>query len=185
MADLDVTRLLQSLTADDQPDHEALLALIHAELKVMAQAQMRAERPGHTLQPTALVNEAYLRLVQGTPRWECRAHFFAAAAEAMRRILIDHARQRQTLKRGGDVASVTFDDLDVDCFDKDIDVLSLDEALTALRAFDGRLAEIVRLRCFAGLSLKQVAELQSISVATVKRDWIYARAWLLERLGAC
>jgi RNA polymerase sigma factor (TIGR02999 family) len=183
VSDSDVTRLLRAVT-DGGPDvHDQLLSLIHDELRGMAAARMGHERAGHTLQPTALVNEAYLRLVQGQPDWQSRAHFFGAAAEAMRRILIDHARQRQAAKRGGGANRMTMHDIDVECEDPDVDLLALDEALSALDEFDARLGSVVRLRYFAGLGIEDTAELLEVSPATVKRDWTYARAWLMERMG--
>ncbi|MHC5113872.1 MAG: ECF-type sigma factor [Planctomycetota bacterium] len=180
----DVTRLLNALGEGDRTSSEELLAVLHDELRALARRRMAQERPDHTLQPTALVNEAYMRLVQGDPSWQGRAHFFGAAAEAMRRILIDHARARMAKKRGGDLARMTFHDLDVQSEDPDLDLLALDEALTALEAFDARLADVVRLRYFAGLGIDETSQLLEVSPATVKRDWTYARAWLLERMGA-
>ena len=182
MDDSDVTRLLNEAGAGDSRARERLLARIYDELRRQAGARMRNERPGHTLQPTALVNEAWMRLVQGEPRWENRAHFFGAAAEAMRRILVEHARKQAALKRGGDVRHVTFNDMQVESADADLDVIAMDQALDALERDNARLALVVKLRYFAGMTVEETAELLEQSPSTVKRDWTYARAWLHERI---
>ena len=179
----DVTRLLKNAGSGDRKAARELMEKLYGELRRMAAARMRAERPDHTLQPTALVNEAYIRLAGGEADWQNRAHFFGAAAEAMRRVLVEHARKRSADKRGGGVARVTFNDLNVDSDSGDVDLLALDEALTALAQLDERLARVVRLRFFAGLDIEQTAKLIGTSPATVKRDWTYARAWLFERMS--
>lgn len=179
-----VTQLLEAVNAGNRDAYAQLMDRIYAELRQLAQYKMYAERTDHTLQPTVLVNEAYLRLAQNEAAWESRAHFFGAAAEAMRRILVEHARKRAAQKRGGDARRVTFSELAVAAEDPGIDVLALDESLTALGAEHPRLAEVVRLRYFAGLSIQQTAEFLQISPATAKRDWVYARAWLYERMTA-
>lgn len=143
---------------------------------------MSRERAGHTLQPTALINEAYLRLARGDQRFENRAHFFGAAAEAMRQVLIEHARRRSARKRGGEAARVTFNELNVRSEEPDIDLLALDEALEALISLDRRLGEMVRLRYFCGLTIGETAQVMGLAPATVKRDWAYARAWLHDRM---
>jgi len=143
---------------------------------------MRRERGYRTLQPTALVHEAYLRLAGSGSRWENRAHFFGAAASAMRRILVEQARHRLSQKRGGELQRVTFKDLDVQVEDPQLDLIAMDEALTALAAVDERLVRVVELRYFAGCSLEETAALLETATATVKRDWTYARAWLYDYL---
>lgn len=146
---------------------------------VPAPAQLARERPGHTLQATALVNEAYLRLAPGEEHWQSRAHFCGSAARAMRRILVDHERRRRASKRGGEALRVTFGDLSAAAGQPDVDVLALDEALGDLAKEEPRLSEVVHLRCFAGLGIAETAALMGTSPATVKRDWTSARAWLL------
>jgi RNA polymerase sigma factor (TIGR02999 family) len=180
--DVEITRLLDALAAGAQTSNAdpRLFHLIESRLRRLERARMRRERADHTLSPTELVNEAYLRIAGQDGGWENRAHFFGAAVEAMRRILIEHARQRAAEKRGGGMARVTFEDLEVACDEPGTDVLALDEALTALETEDRRLAEVVRLRYFGGFSVAEVADLLSVSPATVKRDWIYARARLAE-----
>ena len=183
----DVTRILSSLDRGDPKGAEELLPLVYGELRKLAAARMASEAPGQTLQPTALVHEAYLRLVgPGSDRaWEGRRHFFAAAAEAMRRILIDRARDRKRLKRGGpdrhlvplDLDAIVADDAPPDV------LLELDEALGQLDAIDPRGARLVRYRLFAGLSLGDAAEALGISRRSADRDWAFARAWLFDRLG--
>jgi RNA polymerase sigma factor (TIGR02999 family) len=182
MTNAEVTLLLDAMARGDQEAHERLVPVIERRLHELAEARMRRERPDHTLQPTELVNEAYIRLAGGGQAWENRAHFYGAAAEAMRRVLIDHARRRAAEKRGGGVEQVTFHDLNVAVEEPEIDLFGLDEALQALGEVDGRLAQVVRLRYFAGFGIEEVAEILGVSPATVKRDWTYARAWLLERM---
>ena len=179
----DLTIVLQSIRDGEQGAHEELLNLVYNELKAMAGARMRQERVGHTLQPTALVNEAYLRLAGDAESWQNRAHFFGAASQAMRRILVDHARKVASQKRGSGVARVTFNEMNIAGEDPDFDLLALDQALDALAEHDSRLAEMVQLRFFTGLSIEATAEVLDISPATVKRDWTYARAWLLDRMA--
>jgi RNA polymerase sigma factor (TIGR02999 family) len=174
--------LLQSIREGDESAYTKLFPLIYDDLQRLAASRLRRERPNHTLEPAALVNEAYLRLVQGEPTWQERAHFFAAAAEAMRRVLVDHARRRSAQKRGGKMQPVTFNSIAVASDEPDVDILALDEALTALAEHDPRLNQVVHLRYFVGLSITETAELLHVSPATVKRDWTYARAWLYEHM---
>jgi RNA polymerase sigma factor (TIGR02999 family) len=179
----DVTSLLQEANRGRPDAQDALISAVYQELRRIAGSLMRMERPGHTLQPTALVNEAYLRLVAGESKWENRAHFFGAAARAMRRILVEHARQKQAARRGGGAERVTFADIRVQSEDPQLDLLNLDEALGALQEVDPRLVKVVELRYFAGCGLEETAELLGVSAATIKRDWNYARAWLYERMS--
>lgn len=183
MADSEITLLLDRVNRGDEEALEDLIRSLYGELRRVSAGIMRRESPGHTLQPTALVNEAFIRLVQGDTEWENRAHFFGAAARAMRRILVDHARAKSALKRGGEANRITFDDLAVASEDRGADVLALDEALRALEQENPRLSKVVELRYFAGCSIDETAQLLDISPATVKRDWLYARAWLFARMG--
>ena len=182
MADPEVTRLLEAVGRGDEGAYDRLVPAIYDRLRELAAARMRGERAGHTLQPTALVNEAWMRLVGDEAQWDGRGHFYGAAAEAMRRVLIDHARKKGAEKRGGDVHRVTLHELNVASDEPDLDVLALHEALEALEEMDGRLAQVVRLRYFGGFTTEEVAGILDVSPATVKRDWRYARAWLLERM---
>lgn len=175
-----ISILLQAATGGDGQAYEELVPLIYDELRAMADGQLRRERPDHSLQPTELVSEAYLRLADGAPGFQNRAHFFGAAATAMRRVLVDHARRRAAEKRGGDQRQVTFEDLALPAAEPSVDIVALDEALTALEAEDARLARVVEMRFFVGLSIEDTAERMGVSTATVKRDWTYARAWLAE-----
>ena len=184
MSQPDVTRLLEAVNAGSADAHAALMELIYDELRQLARYKMSGERQDHTLQPTVLVNEVYLRLARSDVSWQNRAHFFGAAAEAMRRILIEHARKRSAQKRGGDARRVTFSEISVAAEDASVDLLALDAALSALDKDHPRLGELVRLRYFAGASIRQTAQLLNISPATAKRDWVYARAWLYERMKA-
>lgn len=178
-----VTRLLDAVNSGDRHAYDRLLALVYDELRKMAGGYMRRERQGHTLQPTVLVNEVYGQLMDVSD-WENRAHFFGAAAKSMRRILVDHARSRARAKRGGDLRRTLFDDsLAIGEYD-DEDLLSLDQALEKLRATNERAADTVELRFFAGLNVEEIAGILGIGTATVKRDWRYARAWLLEELDS-
>ena len=174
---------MQAACAGDREAYGRLYEAVYAELRRVAGAKLHREAPGHTLQPTALVNETYLRLAPACT-YENRRHFFAAAAEAMRRILVDHARKRRSEKRGGDLERVTLSGVDAASEGDVVDVLAVDAALTELSASRPRLAQLVSLRCFAGMSIEEAAEALNISPATVKRDWAYARAWLADRMGA-
>lgn len=179
----EVTRLLQAVRAGDNNAGDRLVAAVYDELRRMAAHFMRGERGSHTLQTTALVHEAYLRLVGSEPAFESRAYFFGAAAEAMRRVLIDAARRKRSEKRGGDRERVTLADVTSNASDADLDILALDIALDELAANDTRLADVAKLRYFVGLSIEETASALQISPATVKRDWTYARAWLHDRIS--
>jgi RNA polymerase sigma factor (TIGR02999 family) len=183
---VDVTRILADIERGDRQAAGELLPLVCDDLRKLAAARLAREAPGQTLQPTALVHEAYLRLLGGDPDrpFDGRRHFFAAAAEAMRRILIDRARDRARLKRGGGRRRVQ---LDLDALLAEPpgdDFLALDEALTVLAGEDPTAAGLVQLRVFAGLTLGQAAEALGVSRRTAERDWTYARAWLCEALSA-
>ena len=162
-----------------------LLPVVYDELRALAGAQLRGERPDHSLQPTALVHEAYLRMAAAdrTP-WEDRGHFFRAAARAMRRILIDHARARRTNKRGGGREAVSLSQVGASTWDEPGNLLALDEALSRLEKRDPRAAEVVQLRYFAGLSVPETAEALGLSRRTVNREWTFARAWLERALDS-
>lgn len=179
---VDVSLLLRDLSRDEQAPQE-LFELVYNELHGMASRCMRGERPDHTLQPTVLVHEAWLRL-GGNEQvgWQGRGHFFGAAGQAMRRILVDHARSRQRQKRGGGLTRLPLDALDLVRQDDAEAVLAVDEVVGRLEAHDPRLAEVVRLRFWAGLDERSVAELLGLSVRTVQRDWLLARAWLTRAL---
>ena len=183
----DVTRLLAAADAGDPRAAADLLPLVYDELRKLAASRLARETPGQSLDATALVHEAYLRLVGGDPArdWAGRGHFFAAAAEAMRRILIDRARQRHSGKRGGDRRRVDLDSgaVPTDPDDRAAgDLLALDDALKQLEREDPAKAALVKLRYFAGLTIRQAADALGISPATAKRHWIYARAWLFGKL---
>ena len=181
----DVTRILDEVGEGDRREaFERLLPLVYDELRSLAKAHLAHERPGHSLQATALVHEAYLRMLAGQgPSWKDRRHFYYAAAQAMRRILIEHARKRGRLKRGGGRVQVTMDDIQVGDGPPMEDLLALDEALARLEERDPRMAEVVHLRFFAGLSVEETAAALEISERTVKREWAVARAWLYQALG--
>ena len=175
----DVTILLSELTRGNQQAVEQLVPLVYCELKRLANGYMRRERPDHTLQPTALVHEAYLKLVeQRSTNWQSRAHFFGIAAQMMRRILIDHARGHLREKRGGGQRAVPIDDALAFAPEHSLELIKLDESLERLAQLDPRQARIVELRFFGGLSVEQTAEMLGISEKTVKRDWSVAKAWL-------
>jgi RNA polymerase sigma factor (TIGR02999 family) len=173
-----VTRLLVRWTEGDKQALEDLLPLVYDELRRLARRYLQQERPGHTLQSTALVHEAYLRLVDQNVSWQNRAHFFGIAAQMMRRILVDHARSRSAAKRGDGACRVTLDEGLVAQEQRDLDVVALDDALTNLGKIDPQQGKIVELRFFAGLSIEETSEVLNISPATVKRDWAMAKAWL-------
>ena len=177
----DVTRLLDAAQTGDRQAANDLLPLVYEELRKLAAARLAAENPGQTLQPTAMVHEAYLRLVgDGQPRdWHGRGHFFAAAAEAMRRILVDKARHKQTQKAGGNRRRVELDNIEPFVKDENSDrILAVDEALRQFEAVEPRKAELAKLRFFAGLTSEQAAEALGISLSTVEKDWAYTRSWL-------
>ena len=179
----DVTRLLLAWRDGDADALQALVPVVYAELRRLAHRQMRNERPGRTLQTTALVHEAYLRLVDSDRvRWQNRAHFFAISAQLMRRILVDAARARGALKRGGEVVHVTLDEAPLVSREPETDVIALDEALTRLAAVDARKSQVVELRYFGGLSVEETAEALHVSPETVMRDWKLAKLWLLREL---
>ena len=176
----DVTQILSAIEAGDPKAAAELLPLVYDELRKLAAARLAQEKPGQTLQPTALVHEAYLRLVGGSqPQdWGGRGHFFAAAAEAMRRILIDHARRKQTRKSGGGRDRLNLDDVEPALEEGDDRLLVLDEALRQFEAEDPRKAELVKLRFFAGLTAEEAAAALGVSTSTAEKDWAYARSWL-------
>ena len=181
----EVTRLLLAWKQGDREALEKLIPLVYSDLHRMARRHLGRERPGHSLQPTAIVNELYLRLVGGeSPRtdWQNRAHFFAAAARSMRRILVDHARARNAKKRGGQGAS-TLLDTTVMAEPRSVDVIAVDDALEKLAALDPEQARVVELRFFAGLTEDETAEALEISVRTVHRKWLSAKAYLLRELA--
>ena len=158
---------------------DALLPVVYRELRRLAHCELRKERPDHTLQSAALVNEAYLRLFRmQPPRWESRTHFFAIAAHLMRQILVDYARRHRASKRGSGLSMLTLDDVDAFSQRKELDVIAIDDALHALAEVDPRQSRVVELRFFAGLSLEETSEVMGIATATVQRDWTAARAWL-------
>jgi RNA polymerase sigma factor (TIGR02999 family) len=176
----EVTVLLQQVRAGDSSAAEKLIPLVLQELRTLARLQLRRERPGHTLQPTALVHEAYLRLVNDQARdWQNRAHFIGVSASVMRRILIDHARRKQALKRGSGEQSVAqAEDYAGISYEQAEELLALNIALDRLEAMNPRQRQVVELRYFGGLSLEETAEALKVSPITVKRDWLAARAWL-------
>lgn len=179
----DITGLLVRWRTGDEAALQELLPIVHDELRRVARRQMAGERPGHTLQPTALVNEAYLRLVDLKQiQWQNRAHFFAMAARLMRRILVDFARSRRYQKRGGGAKQVSFTEALEIAASQPADVVALDEALAALARVDERKSRVVELRFFGGLSIEETAEVLSVSRETVKRDWTFAKMWLLRHL---
>jgi RNA polymerase sigma factor (TIGR02999 family) len=176
----DVTRLLDAAVAGDPHAAAELLPLVYDELRKLAAARMASEAPNHTLQPTALVHEAYLRLVgdANRPGWDGRGHFFAAAAEAMRRILVESARRKNTLKQGGGRGLAAFDLANLADPERPGEVIAVDEALTALADADQQAADLVRLRYFVGLSVPEAAKVLNLSTRSAERLWAYARAWL-------
>ncbi|UCC99332.1 MAG: sigma-70 family RNA polymerase sigma factor [Phycisphaerales bacterium] len=180
----DVTRILTAIERGDAKAADELLPLVYEQLRRLAARKMSQEPPGQTLQATALVHEAYIRLVGSEdPNWSGRTHFFAAAAEAMRRILIDNARRKQRLKRGGEQQRVPLEDAAVAIEGPSEDILGLDEALTKLAIEDPVKADLVKLRYFAGLTIEQAAQMLGISRATADRYWSYARAWLFDEIS--
>jgi len=180
----EVTRLLKAWGAGDDDALERLTPLVYRQLHQIAQRYMAGERLGHMLQTTALVNEAYLRLVDcGKVKWQDRAHFFAVSAPLMRRILIDFARSRGYLKRGGAVPHIPLEEAPSVCNEPDVNLVALDDALSALAAVDERKSKVVELKFFGGLSVEETAEVLRVSSDTVNRDWKLAKIWLLRELS--
>jgi RNA polymerase sigma factor (TIGR02999 family) len=175
-----VTALLRAWETGDEEAGRRLIPLVYGELRRRAGGYLRRERPGHTLQPTALVHEVYLRLVGLDVHWRSRSQFFGVASNLMRRILVDHARRRRAAKR--EAIRVDLNEEALPVAKREVDLVRLDEALAELSALDARQGRVVELRYFGGLTLDEAAELLDVSVATVKRDWTLARAWLFDRL---
>ena len=179
----EITLMLEAISAGDNRASEQLLPVVYEELRRLASIRMAQEAAGHTLQPTALVHEAWLRLSgDGNQSWQNRAHFFGAAAEAMRRILIERARRKSRLKRGGGQALLDIADLDVAAAMPDDKILLVNEALEQLKAEDPEKAQIVMLKFFTGLGNEQVAEILKVNERTVRRQWNFAKAWLFDRI---
>jgi len=181
----DVTQILSQIDSGDPTAAERLLPLVYDELRRLASYRLAHEKPGQTLQATALVHEAYLRLVDGEKgqHWNSRGHFFGAAAEAMRRILVDQARQKRSQRRGGNNQRIELTAVEPALPINQVDVLALDEALHTLTERDPRAAELVKLRFFAGLTVSEAADALSVSVATAENDWAYAKSWLKLQLS--
>ena len=180
----EITGLLVAWSGGDKSALDRLMPIVYDELRRLAHRYMSRERPGHTLQTTALVNEAYVRLVHWKEvRWENRAHFFAVSAQMLRRILVDCARERQYLKRGGGALQVSLSEVAALTVQREADLVALDEALTALTKQDARKGQVVEMRFFGGLSVKEVAEVLKVSQETVMRDWRLAKVWLLREVG--
>ena len=180
----EITGLLVDWSNGDQTALEKLLPLVEQELRRLAHSYMRRENPDHTLQTTALVNEAYLKLIdQKKTRWQNRAHFFGIAAQIMRRILLNYARDQHREKRGGKAVQVSLSEASVVCLEKPEELIALDEALERLAAVDERKSRVVELRYFGGLEIDEIAEVLKVSPITVMRDWKFARAWLFREMG--
>lgn len=179
----DVTRILNAIEQGNPRASEELLPLVYEELRLLAAQKLSKEKPGQTLQATALVHEAYIRLVKNEQNWENRGHFFAAAAEAMRRILIDIARRKQRLKRVGEQNLLALDEISIYTDKQDFDFLALNEALAKLEEEDSEKATLVKLRFFAGLTMSQSAEILKISLPTANRYWSYAKSWLFREIN--
>jgi len=179
-----ISHLLNEWNAGDERALDTLTPLVYEELRLQAARYLRRERPGHTLQTTALIHEAYLRLIDAKDvNWQSRAHFFAVAANLMRRILVDHARRRDAEKRGGSHLRVQLDEALAVANETDVDLLAIDEALDRLAAIDPQQARVVELRFFSGLSVDETAAALGVSPKTVKRDWSVARAWLRREIA--
>lgn len=180
-----VTQILSQIESGDPSAADQLLPLVYEELRKLATARIAHERPGQTLQATALVHEAYVRLVNVSEarHWNSRGHFFAAAAEAMRRILVEQARRKKSQKRGGGLNRVGLSDADLAGGSRDLDLTALDDAIGRLEQQDPRAAEVVKLRFFVGLTIKETADAIGISPATADNDWAYARSWLRVQLN--
>lgn len=180
----DVTRILEAWSGGDREALDRLIPLVYDELRRLAGRYLRRERSDHTLSPTALVNEAYMRLVtQSDVRWQNRAHFFGVAAQLMRRILVDHARGHLASKRGGGTRRLSLEDVDSKFERPDLDLIALDDALHELAALDPQQSHIVELRFFGGLTIDETSEVVGVSPMTVKREWALAKAWLLRQVS--
>ncbi len=179
----EVTQLLQAWSRGDNSALKKLTPLVYKELHRLAHRYMSFENPGHTLQTTALVNEAYLRLVSNQASWQNRTHFFAISAQLMRQILVDFARSRHQWKRGGKVQRVSLDEATVSPEESDAELVGLDDALKALAVVDARKSQVVELRFFGGLSVEETAEVLKVSTDTVLRDWRLAKLWLLREMS--
>jgi len=180
----DVTRILNAIEEGDPKAADELLPLVYEELRLLAAQKMAQEKPGQTLQATALVHEAYLRLVEGTDQnWNSRGHFFKSAAEAMRRILVDNARRKKSQKRGGDCQKIGVEIDEVVSGETVEDLLEVDEALETLAEEDLQVAELIKLRYFAGLTLEQAGKVLGMSPRTADRNWAYGRVWLRHRIS--
>lgn len=180
----DITDLLLAWNGGDQSALERLMPLVYDELRRLAQHYLRQERANHTLQPTALVHEAWLRLAQTNRlNWQNRAHFIGVAAELMRRILVDHARKHRAEMRGGAETRVALDEARDARAPQEVDLIALDEALDTLKALDSRQSRIVELKFFGGLEIAEIAEVLGVSPATVKRDWAWAKTWLYREIS--
>ena len=181
----EVTQLLAAWNSGDQVARDELMTVVYQELHRLAHHYMQRESPGHTLQTSALVNEAFLRLVdQRDVQWRNRAHFFGIAAQMMRRILVDHARSRQYAKRGGGAHEMSLDEALIVSDERSAEVMALDETLERLAAFDPRKSQIVEFRFFGGLSIEETAEVLAVSPGTVMRDWTLAKAWLRREMSS-
>ena len=180
----DITLLLKRMQDGDGDARARLISLVYPELRRMAARRMRGERPDHTLQPTALVHEAFVRLA-GTRDidWENRVHFFALAAEVMRNVLVDSARRRRAVKRGSGAQAKALDDWDAEVYERPDSILDVDRLLARLRAMDARQAQVVEMRFFAGLTEREIADAMDVSERTIKRDWSMARAWMRKELS--
>jgi RNA polymerase sigma factor (TIGR02999 family) len=180
----DITQLLLDWSNGNREAFDRLAPLVYDELRNLAHRYMRRERPGHTLQTTALVNEAYIRLIdQKSVHWQNRAHFFAIAAHMMRRILVDYARGRRYRKRGGDARPVSLDEAAIVSEERSSELIAVDDALMELEAWDSRKSKIVELRFFGGLSIEETAEVIKVSPTTVQREWRSAKAWLYQAIA--
>lgn len=180
----EITRMLIAWNQGDERARDELMPRIYDELRRLARAHLRRERASHTLQPTALVHEVFLRLVDQSPvNWQSRAHFFGAAARLMRQILINHAEARRAAKRGGDAERISLSDVDHSTVKQEIDLIALNEALKKLERIDPQQGRIVEMRYFSGLTIEEVAEALGVAPATVKREWSAARAWLRRELS--
>jgi RNA polymerase sigma-70 factor, ECF subfamily len=180
----DVTGLLMAWSEGDRLALEQLMPLVYEELRRLAARYLRSERPDHTIQTTALVHEAYLRMIdQRQVQWQNRAHFFGVAARMMRRILINYARDQRAAKRGGDALKVPLDEANLLPQERGVDLIALDQALTLLAQTDARKSDLIELRFFSGLKLEEAAAVLGISLATAKRDWVVAKAWLYREIN--